>query len=223
MATDRRVRAPRRIRLAVGASAVVVLAAVVVSSAVAGTSTTLRERYADLVAAESAALGGESMLSLEQERDLLYRAYESLLPAEPETLRELDAEFEVLFAQLRPAASPDPSKLADTDEGKTAAGVPDKGIIDDGEDPPGFAVENRWSRVVGAREVTVFAGSWLVSPKQGDLVIFIDGEPTDSKLDLPSSNEGPLRITGALDDLLSLADGAGTEFTLELKEVVPTS
>jgi hypothetical protein len=128
-------------------------------------------------------------------------------PSDPDDLRRRWAEFEQKFADLVPAAP-----VKDVELPPSAAEpypLDEVGILEDGEDLPGFDVENSWAGYVDKVPVVVYAGTALADSKVGSIWVFRNGEPDGGPLAIADS--GPVRITAADGSVLVLVDDAGNE------------
>jgi len=204
-----------RMRAIAVVSAIVVLVvglATIALSATRSSELDLSQQFANY---EQAALANEpsgAVLSPDQQRAALFDAYRSLVPADdPAALRDLNAQYEALFSQIGFVASP----VAEKPSSDPTPEHEETGINNDGEDLPGFQVNNRWTGKRGDGYITVFAGASVDQPSVGAVEVFINGEPFGGPVQ--SKNASSLTIQDATDGIVVLTDEAGNKVTFDLR------
>jgi hypothetical protein len=108
-----------------------------------------------------------------------------------------------------------------------AGGTPDSelvtGIVDVSQAPfprSTYAIENRWQELRGATLAQVYAGADGADPTQGVVVLQLVAWPADQDVETQAfptpTKEGPVRVTAADGDLLTLTSASGGRYTFDL-------
>jgi hypothetical protein len=132
---------------------------------------------------------------------------------DPAELRARNEEYEERFAALGTPAEPDPSKIRPHPEKPF---VPELGIFAPAEDIlSGYDFGNYWvGRLDDGRVVNVYAGAMDDDPKQGGVVVIVNGQAPSGFIPTPD-RDGAVVIETADHATLTLRTQTGSAFVFD--------